>query len=237
MPSGGECAGGEDRQFHGADRGRWLDAHLLFAARFAAHRFRASMCSTAKSIRQLLRDKLVLVGVTGLALTDYQNTPLGEAMPGSEIHAQLLENLKDQTWLQRSRWAPPLEVAVFVLFGLLLIWATPRWTPAQRGAAGYCLHCRDGVRVVCGISCAAAIVRRGDARPWAAAPVQHAAGADADGGRASRRKALERVVQAQREAAAVVAGEMLGGTTHPDRNSASCRIAARRTPRRPGGHR
>ena len=78
---------------------------------------------------QRLEGKLVLVGVTGLALTDYQNTPLGDAMPGSEIHAQLLENLFDQTWLVRPAWASKFELAVFVLLGVLLVWATPRWKP------------------------------------------------------------------------------------------------------------
>ena len=43
--------------------------------------------------------KLVLIGTTGLAVADYQNTPLGVRMPGSEIQAQVLENLFDQTWL------------------------------------------------------------------------------------------------------------------------------------------
>jgi adenylate cyclase len=88
---------------------------------------------------QTLRDKLVLVGVIGLALTDFQNTPLGEPMPGSEIHAQLLENLKDQTWLSRPSWALALELTVFVAFGLLLIWATPRWQP--RNAALLAILC------------------------------------------------------------------------------------------------
>jgi serine phosphatase RsbU (regulator of sigma subunit)/CHASE2 domain-containing sensor protein len=88
---------------------------------------------------QSLQGKLVLVGVTGLALTDYQNTPLGESMPGSEIHAQLLENLFDQTWLMRPAWAPRFELVVFVLLGLLLVWATPRWKP--RNAAMLAAAC------------------------------------------------------------------------------------------------
>ena len=41
-----------------------------------------------------------------LGLLDYQDTPIGERMPGSEIHAQLLENLLDGTLLRRPRWAP-----------------------------------------------------------------------------------------------------------------------------------
>ena len=53
-----------------------------------------------------LAQKLVLIGVTGLGLLEYQNTPVGERMPGSEIHAQLLENFYDGTLLRRPGWAP-----------------------------------------------------------------------------------------------------------------------------------
>ncbi len=50
-------------------------------------------------------------------------------MPGVEIHAQLLENLFDRTTLRRSTWAPPVEGIVFLLFGVALVAATPRWRP------------------------------------------------------------------------------------------------------------
>ena len=76
-----------------------------------------------------LAQKLVLIGVTGLGLLEYQNTPVGERMPGSEIHAQLLENLYDGTLLSRPDWAPWLETALFLLLGGWLVYATPRWKP------------------------------------------------------------------------------------------------------------
>ena len=76
-----------------------------------------------------LQQKLVLIGVTGLGLVEYQNTPLGERMPGSEIHAQLLENLYDQTLLRRPDWAPAFEAIALLVLGALLIWGTPRWKP------------------------------------------------------------------------------------------------------------
>jgi adenylate cyclase len=50
-------------------------------------------------------------------------------MSGSEIQAQLLENLLEGTLLQRPRWAPALEAAVLLVLGGLLLWATPRWRP------------------------------------------------------------------------------------------------------------
>ena len=74
-----------------------------------------------------LGQKLVLIGVTGLGLLEYQNTPIGERMPGSEIHAQLLENFYDSTLLRRPAYASWIETILFLLAGGALIYATPRW--------------------------------------------------------------------------------------------------------------
>jgi len=74
-----------------------------------------------------LRGQLVLIGLTGVALQEYQNTPIGERMSGSEIHAQLLENLLDGTLLHRPPWASALEAGVLLGLGGLLLWAVPRW--------------------------------------------------------------------------------------------------------------
>jgi len=154
-----------------------------------------------------LQGKLVLVGVTGSALTDYQNTPLGVSMPGSEIHAQLLENLFDQTWLTRPAWAPRFELVVFVLLGLLLVWATPRWKP--RNAALLAAAC-----VVLPAAAAFALFRSQRQLYDAATTglgllilfsvllVLTLAEAT------RRRKTLERVVQAQRLEAAYIEGEL-----------------------------
>ncbi|MBK7591871.1 MAG: CHASE2 domain-containing protein [Betaproteobacteria bacterium] len=76
-----------------------------------------------------LRQKLVLVAVTGLGLGEVHATPVGERMPGSEIHAQLLENLYEGTLLARPSWGPALEAALFALLAALLIVATPVWAP------------------------------------------------------------------------------------------------------------
>ncbi|MGH8799649.1 MAG: CHASE2 domain-containing protein [Casimicrobiaceae bacterium] len=151
--------------------------------------------------------KLVLIGTSGLAMVDYQNTPVGQRMPGSEIQAQVLENLVDQRWLDRPVWAPPLELALFVLLGLLLIAATPRWKP--------------GNAALLALACIATPVAAGIAAFLAWRLVFDAA-APALGllilfsvllvltlGEASRqRKRLEQVVQGQREQAAYIAGEL-----------------------------
>jgi len=86
-----------------------------------------------------LRGQLVLIGLTGVGLQEFQNTPIGQRMSGSEIQAQLIENLLDGTHLHRPAWAPRLEAGVLLGLGLLLLWAVPRWR--ARAAALLLLAC------------------------------------------------------------------------------------------------
>ena len=78
-----------------------------------------------------LRRQLVLIGPTAIGLHDHQATPVGERMAGSEIHAQLLENLIDGTLLRRPSWAPGVEALVLLLLGAVLVGATPRLKPVH----------------------------------------------------------------------------------------------------------
>ena len=78
-----------------------------------------------KADPELFRSKLVLVGVTGLGLLDFQATPLGERVPGVEVHAQLIEQVFDGDFLVRPAWAKWLEAALLLLAVLLLMWIVP----------------------------------------------------------------------------------------------------------------
>ena len=78
-----------------------------------------------------LKGQLVLVGLTSVGLMQYQDTPIGERMSGSEIQAQLIENLIDGSLLRRPGWAVPVEALWLLSAGALLLWATPRWKVAQ----------------------------------------------------------------------------------------------------------
>ena len=190
-----------------------------------------------------LARKLVLIGVTGDALVDYVQTPLGERIPGSEVHAQLLENLYDQAWLTRPRWAPWLEAAVFAVLGLTLVYATPRWKP--------------GYAAVLALACVALPIAAG-AMAFAWRSLVFDAAVPAAGllllfgvllvltlAEATRqRSALERAIQAQREQAAYIAGELqaakriqLGFLPRPEAfaNDPRADIAARMTPAREVG--
>ncbi|MGE5090230.1 MAG: CHASE2 domain-containing protein [Candidatus Levyibacteriota bacterium] len=151
--------------------------------------------------------KFVLIGVTAAALGDYVWTPVGDKMPGSEVHAQLLENMYDGTLLLRPSWAPLAEAAGFVLLGALLVWGAPRW-PVRNGALA-AFGC-----VVVPLAVAFALFRGERLLFDAATPVVGLivlSGALlaltlADATR--NRKLLEQVLQRQREEAARVAGEL-----------------------------
>lgn len=81
----------------------------------------------------LLRRQLVLIGPTAIGFQELHDTPIGERMSGSEIQAQVLENLIDGTSLRRPPWARTVEALFVLLSGLLLVWALPRHAPRRVG--------------------------------------------------------------------------------------------------------
>jgi serine phosphatase RsbU (regulator of sigma subunit)/CHASE2 domain-containing sensor protein len=74
---------------------------------------------------QRFEGKLVIVGVTALALWDYKATPVAARMLGPEIHAQILEGVVDRDFLSRPRWARWLEAALLAAGGLAIVLAVP----------------------------------------------------------------------------------------------------------------
>jgi len=69
--------------------------------------------------------QLVIIAPTAIGLHDFQDTPVGERMPGAEIHAQLIENLLGQQLLLRPAWLPWLEAGLVLVLGATLLWITP----------------------------------------------------------------------------------------------------------------
>lgn len=72
-----------------------------------------------------LRDKIVLVGTTAPGLLDLRVTPMSEAYPGVETHANLISGLLDGNALLRPDYALGYEVITLILAGLFLALALP----------------------------------------------------------------------------------------------------------------
>lgn len=73
-----------------------------------------------------LKGKLVLVGSSAIGLQDLRPTPVDKAMPGVEIHAQLLETILTGATLTRPHYALGTEILAGALLGLIMIVLVPR---------------------------------------------------------------------------------------------------------------
>ena len=69
--------------------------------------------------------KLVLVGTSAVGLLDLKTTPVDPAMPGVEVHAQVLENMLTKAMLSAPSYAAVAELAVAILVSLAIIVLAP----------------------------------------------------------------------------------------------------------------
>ncbi|HEX4985992.1 MAG TPA: CHASE2 domain-containing protein [Burkholderiales bacterium] len=154
-----------------------------------------------------LRDKIALVGATGLGLLDYQTIPTGERIPGIEIHAQILEGIFEGSLLQRPLFMEKLERLMMLAGGLVLILAVPVVKPraaalmfavlvASLMAAGFALY--QWKLMLADVA-------------WPAVACLVVFGAMLTGTLAEadrQRRALRQALQTEREEAAKAAGEL-----------------------------
>ena len=77
--------------------------------------------------------KLVLIGTSAVGLNDIKTTPVSRAMPGVEIHAQVLESALTGAVISQPNYGIALEFFAALLFGLLVIVFAPH---VRAGHAG-----------------------------------------------------------------------------------------------------
>jgi adenylate cyclase len=128
-------------------------------------------------------------------------------MAGSEIHAQLIENLIEGKLLHRPGWAPAVEALWLLILGAVLMQLTQRLKPGS--AAGVVIGA-----VLLSVALAFALFRSQQLLIDAATPglsvllLFAVLGVLSLGETTRQRKALQGVVQLQREQSARIAGEL-----------------------------
>jgi adenylate cyclase len=80
--------------------------------------------------------KLVLIGTSAVGLNDIKTTPVSAAMPGVEIHAQVLEAALTKSLLSQPPYGPLLEFAAAIILGILVIAFVPLFGPVTLVAVG-----------------------------------------------------------------------------------------------------
>jgi adenylate cyclase len=85
---------------------------------------------------EMIAGKLVLIGTSAVGLNDIKTTPVSRAMPGVEIHAQVLESALTGEVIAQPFYGIAIEFATALLFGLLVIAFAPLFGPVTLVALG-----------------------------------------------------------------------------------------------------
>jgi adenylate cyclase len=84
----------------------------------------------------MIAGKLVLIGTSAVGLNDIKTTPVSRAMPGVEIHAQVLETTLTGEVISQPIYGIAVEFTTALLFGLLVIAFAPLFGPITLVALG-----------------------------------------------------------------------------------------------------
>jgi adenylate cyclase len=96
--------------FNRHDPGRYISANDVLQGRVS---------------RDNVERKLVLIGTSAAGLLDVKTTPVAAAMPGVEVHAQILESALANSLLTYPSYAIGAELVVAVVVGLAIIIVAP----------------------------------------------------------------------------------------------------------------
>lgn len=92
-----------------------------------------------RQMQALFGGRIVFVGSGAQGLRDLVSTPLSSRELGVVVHAQAVEQMMLGRFLVRPDWAPGVETALLLAFGLLLALALPRLGAAQGALLGLVL--------------------------------------------------------------------------------------------------
>ena len=95
------------------------------------HYLSVSDALTGRLKAEQLKDKIVLLGTSTPGLMDLRSTPVGNAYPGVEIHANLLAGMLDGTLKQKPSYMLGADVLQLALSTLLLALLLPMLSPLR----------------------------------------------------------------------------------------------------------
>src|SRR5260370_13931997 len=84
----------------------------------------------------MIARKLVLIGTSAVVLNDIRTTPVDPALPGVEVHAQVLESALTRTVLSQPNYGIAIEFCAAIVLGILVIAFAPLFGPVTLVAVG-----------------------------------------------------------------------------------------------------
>ena len=95
-------------------KSQYISASAVFDGKFDESRF---------------KDKYVLIGASAQGLFDLVKTPLGKTIPGVEVHANVIENILDQSYLIRNPNTYVFELLFSLLVGFITFFLSQKIKP------------------------------------------------------------------------------------------------------------
>jgi adenylate cyclase len=86
--------------------------------------------------REKIANKLVLIGTSAVGLYDIKTTPVDPAVPGVEVHAQVLESALTGGLLSQPDYGVGIELSTAIVLGLLVIAFAPMFGPVTLVVVG-----------------------------------------------------------------------------------------------------
>lgn len=86
--------------------------------------------------REAVEGMIILIGSSAAGLKDQRATPVEPVVAGVTVHAQMIEQMIHQAWLQRRAWAGSAEIAFLIVLGLAVIILSARLGPAWTAVTG-----------------------------------------------------------------------------------------------------
>src|SRR5260370_15561635 len=84
-----------------------------------------------------IEGRIMLIGTSAPGLLDLRATPVDAAVPGIDIHAQVIETLLTGRFLERPDYALALEELIIFTLGLMLAFVLPRVSASASAAIGF----------------------------------------------------------------------------------------------------
>nr|HID58759.1 CHASE2 domain-containing protein [Desulfobacterales bacterium] len=81
--------------------------------------------------KKTFKGKIVLIGATAIGIFDLRVTPFANIFPGLEIHANVVDNILHQDFIQRPNWAAFFDILSIIFVGVVLGLLVPRLRPVQ----------------------------------------------------------------------------------------------------------
>lgn len=82
-----------------------------------------------QSLREQVAGRIILVGTSASGLLDLHGTPLSASRAGVLIHAGVIDQIVSGQFLSRADWVQALEILLFVVGGMLLVFVVLRLGP------------------------------------------------------------------------------------------------------------